>query len=135
MGRPTTIMSVFKALINSPYYEANASTMPKSTTKSSDAASTSSAASLQRAPFSMPTHGPTALPRYRPHTNKGCATFATPATASVRPCHSSNLLGLLKFQCSKAFNSPHQACLCKARTAGAARISGQGINLVTPKST
>eukprot|EP00955_Chlamydomonas_euryale_P082586 363745-Chlamydomonas_euryale.AAC.3 len=28
---------------------------------------------------------------------EGCTTSATPATASARPCHASNLLGLLKF--------------------------------------
>eukprot|EP00955_Chlamydomonas_euryale_P040563 351747-Chlamydomonas_euryale.AAC.1 len=66
------------------------------------------------------------------HTKKGYTTLATPATASARPCHTSNLLRLLKFQWSKVLIASCQACLSKTRSAAAARISGQGINLVWP---
>eukprot|EP00955_Chlamydomonas_euryale_P118773 366559-Chlamydomonas_euryale.AAC.4 len=66
------------------------------------------------------------------HTRKGCTTLATSATASARPCHTSNLLGLLKFQQNKVLIVFQQACLSKARSAAAAWISGQGINLVWP---
>eukprot|EP00955_Chlamydomonas_euryale_P116343 366411-Chlamydomonas_euryale.AAC.4 len=49
---------------------------------------------------------------------KGCTTVATPAMASARPCHTSNLLGLLQFQWSKIFKSvppglPVQGTFCR----------------------
>eukprot|EP00955_Chlamydomonas_euryale_P079758 363337-Chlamydomonas_euryale.AAC.2 len=40
------------------------------------------------------------------HTRKGCTTLATPAMVSTRPCHTSSLLGLLKFQSSKLKGKP-----------------------------
>eukprot|EP00955_Chlamydomonas_euryale_P037935 350936-Chlamydomonas_euryale.AAC.3 len=86
--------------------------------------STSSVArsqSLQRAPLTRHRPGSTALLSHPLHTRKGCTTLATRATASTRPCHTSNLLG-----------ASRQACLSQARSAIAAQISGEGINLVRP---
>eukprot|EP00955_Chlamydomonas_euryale_P083828 363895-Chlamydomonas_euryale.AAC.4 len=79
--------------------------------------------SLQRAPFTRPGPGSTDSRATGSHTGKVCTTLATPATASARLCHTSSLLGLLKFQRSKVFN--RQAGLSNARSAAAVRISGK----------
>eukprot|EP00955_Chlamydomonas_euryale_P004118 42797-Chlamydomonas_euryale.AAC.3 len=57
---------------------------------------------------------------------------ATPAPASARPCHTSNVLGLLHPKGKKLLTTSSQACLSKARSATATQTSGQGTKLVHP---
>eukprot|EP00955_Chlamydomonas_euryale_P059748 357485-Chlamydomonas_euryale.AAC.9 len=85
--------------------------------KSSAAKSLSS----QRAPLARPRPGSTALPDYRSHTRKACTTLATSATASARLCVVQPVGAYIAM---KFLIASRQACLSKARSATAARISG-----------
>eukprot|EP00955_Chlamydomonas_euryale_P100238 365270-Chlamydomonas_euryale.AAC.21 len=61
--------------------------------------------SFQRATSPRPEPGAATLPGYRSHIRKDCTTLSAPATASARPCHTSDLLKLLEFQRSKGVHS------------------------------
>eukprot|EP00955_Chlamydomonas_euryale_P088343 364369-Chlamydomonas_euryale.AAC.8 len=88
--------------------------------------------SLQRAPLTRPPPGSTAQPGYRVAREEKLHNISHSRHGERKKCHTSDLLGLLKFQRNKVLYSVLPGLPVQGTFRRRSSISSQGINLVWP---